>query len=75
MSVEMFGLQAKDKPLKGKFCKVPSLTGGRWFSVVDQSPCGGFIRAKRPGARPHWIAVKDAIQICDGRKDAKRSRI
>ena len=75
MSQELFGLQAHDKPLAGKVCAVPRISGrGRWWTnITDQSPCGKFIRVALGGAqgRPRWIAVKDAMEIRDGRKAAK----
>jgi hypothetical protein len=78
MTIEMFGLQAEAKPLVGKVCAIPRISGHGcwWTSIIDQSPCGKFIRVKGGGAmgRRRWVAVKDVGHICDGRKDAKRSR-
>lgn len=75
MTQEMFGLQAYEKPLVGKVCIVPRLTGrGRlWTSIVDQSPCGKFIRLKLGGGKgkSRWIAARDAIEIREGRKASK----
>lgn len=75
MSVKMFGLQAHDRPLLKKVCAIPGISGrGRWWThVIDQSPCGKFIKVKGGGAmgRSRWIAVKDAMEIREGRKASK----
>jgi len=75
MTTEMFGLQAQEKPLVGKVCAVPRISGrGRWWtSIIDQSSDGRFILVKLGGVqgRSRWLAVKDAEEIRDGRKVAK----
>lgn len=72
MTAELFGLVAREKPLVGKVCAVPRLNGnGRWWTkIIDQSPCGNFIRLKMGGCqgRSRWIAAKDAVAIREGRK-------
>ncbi|HWM26551.1 MAG TPA: hypothetical protein VNP98_17170 [Chthoniobacterales bacterium] len=72
MSQKLFGLQASERPLLGKVCAIPRLNGrGRWWTTItDQSPCGKFIRVKLGGGqgRSRWVAVKDAMEIRDGRK-------
>jgi hypothetical protein len=69
MTMELFGLVAEKKPLVGKACAVPRFCGrGRWWTtIIDQSPCGKYIRVKLGGAqgRSPWIAVKDAMEIRD----------
>ena len=72
MTAELFGLVAQEKPLLGKFCAVQALSSRRrwWTKIIDQSPCGKFIRLKMGGAqgRSRWIAAKDALAIREGRK-------
>lgn len=62
-----FGLQAKEKPLLGATCSVPKISGhGRWWvSVVDQSPCGKFVRVSGHSAfgKARWFAVSDVSNI------------
>lgn len=66
--LELFGLQAKEKPLVGKFARLPVRHGGchgrTWSKIVDQNE--DFIRIDyAAGKRPRWIKTSDATEIRD----------